>query len=252
VIERAFEVDGSPDIEVRIEAGRVEVHRGDPGRVNVSVDTKTPDFIVEQRGNSILVSSEQTMSWLSRSSAYVVIDTPEGSDLRVSVASADIRADVPLERVDLKTASGDIELESVETLEVKSASGDLQIERVGRALSFSSASGDLMVPGSVTGSISISTASGDVDIDDADGNVAISTASGDTRLRRFTGRSATFKSMSGSVDIGIPHRTEVSLDANLLSGSLRLPDPEPAQEAPERQTSIRAKLVSGDLIIERS
>jgi len=252
VIQKTFEVDGPPDIEVRIESGRVEVQRGEPGRVGVSVDTKTPDFIVEQRGNSILVSSEQTMSWLSRSSAYVVIDAPEGSDLRVSVASADIRADVPLERVDLKTASGDIELESAETLEAKSASGDLQIERVGRALSFSSASGDLLVPGAATGSISISTASGDIYIDHADGNVAVSTASGDTRLRRFTGRSAAFKSMSGSVDIGIPRRTEVSLDANLLSGKLRLPDPETTQEDPERQTSIRAKLVSGDLIIERA
>jgi DUF4097 and DUF4098 domain-containing protein YvlB len=252
VINETFEVDGPPDIEVRIESGRVEVHRGDPGTVKVAVDTKIPDFIVEQRGNSILVSSEQTMSWLSRSSAYVVIDTPEGSDLRLSVASADIRVDVPLERVDLKTASGDMELMSAETLEAKSASGDLQIERVGRALSFSSASGDLLVPGAVTGSIAVSTASGDIDIDDADGNVAISTASGDTRLRRFTGRSATFKSMSGSVDIGIPRRTEVSLDANLLSGKLRLPDPEPTLEPPERQTSIRAKLVSGDLLIERA
>ena len=251
MIQKNFEVDGPPDVEVRIESGRVEVHRAPRGSVNVSIDTKTPDFIVEQRGNSILVSSEQTMSWLSRSSTYVVIDLPEGSDLRVSVASADIRADVPLERVDLKTASGDIELESAATLEVKSASGDLQIERVGRALSFSSASGDLLVPGSVTGSVSISTASGDIDIDEANGNVAISTASGDTRLRRFTGRSATFKSMSGSVDIGIPRRTEVSLDANLLSGSLRLPDPEPTNEAPERRASIRAKLVSGDLVIDR-
>ncbi|HEX6302061.1 MAG TPA: DUF4097 family beta strand repeat-containing protein [Acidimicrobiia bacterium] len=251
MIEKTFEVDGPPDIEVRIESGRVEVHRGESGSVTVTVDTKTPDFIVEQRGNSILVSSEQTMSWLSRSSAYVVIQTPEGSDLRVSVASADIRADVALEKANLKTASGDIELESAETLEVKSASGDLQIERVGRALSFSSASGDLLVPGVVSGSITISTASGDIYIDDADGNVAISTASGDTRLRRFTGRSATFKSMSGSVDIGIPRRTEVSLDANLLSGKLRLPDSEPTQEDSERQTSIRAKLVSGDLIIER-
>lgn len=251
MIQETFEVDAPPEIEVRIGSGRVEVQRGEPGSVTVTVDTTIPDFIVEQRGNSILVSSEQTMSWLSRSSAYVVVETPEGSDLRVSVASADVRADVALDKADLKTASGDIELVSAETLEVKSASGDLQIERVGRALSFSSASGDLLVPGVVGGSIAIATASGDIFIDDADGNVAISTASGDTRLRRFRGRSATFKSMSGSVDIGIPRRTEVSLDANLLSGKLRLPDPEPTHEDPERQTSIRAKLVSGDLTIER-
>jgi DUF4097 and DUF4098 domain-containing protein YvlB len=251
VIQKSFDVDGPPDIEVRIESGRVEVRRAEPGVVDVSVDTNSPDFIVEQRGNSILVSSDQTMSLVSRGSAFVAIQTPEGSDLRVSVASADIRVDVALGKVEVKSASGDIELDNAETLEVKSASGDLRVNRVGRSLRFGSASGDLLVTGGVAGSVKVSTASGDTSINDADATVEVNSASGDTRLHRFTGRSATFKAMSGSVDIGIPRRTEVTLDANLLSGRLRLPDPEPSQDSPERQTSIRAKLVSGDLTIVR-
>jgi DUF4097 and DUF4098 domain-containing protein YvlB len=251
VIQKSFDVDGPPDIEVRIESGRVEVRRSESGIVDVSVDTGSPDFIVEQRGNSILVSSDQTRSWSSRGSAFVAIQTPEGSDLRVSVASADIRVDVALGKVELKSASGDMEIGNAETLEVKSASGDLRVDRVTRSLRFSSASGDLLVTGAVAGNVGISTASGDTNINDADATVEINTASGDTRLHRFTGRSANFKAMSGTVDIGIPRRTEVSLDANLLSGRLRLPDPEPTQGEAERQTSIRAKLVSGDLTIER-
>jgi DUF4097 and DUF4098 domain-containing protein YvlB len=251
VIQKSFDVDDPPDIEVRIESGRVEVRRSESGMVDVSVDTSAPDFIVEQRGNSILVSTEQTMSSLSRGAAFVAIQTPEGSDLRVNVASAEIRVDVALGKVELKSASGDMEIGNAETLEVKSASGDLRVGRVTRSLRFSSASGDLLVTDGVVGNVEISTASGDTNIKDADATVEVNTASGDTRLHRFTGRSATFKAMSGTVDIGIPRRTEVSLDANLLSGKLRLPDPEPSQGEPERQTSIRAKLVSGDLTIER-
>jgi predicted membrane protein len=58
--------------------------------------------------------------------------------------------------------------------------------------------------------------------------------------------------MSGTIDIGIPRRTEVSLDARLLSGKLRIPDPENSVEPAERQVSITAKLVSGDLRINRA
>ncbi|HUG31318.1 MAG TPA: DUF4097 family beta strand repeat-containing protein [Acidimicrobiia bacterium] len=251
MIEKTFSVDGSPDVEIRVESGRVEVRRGKPGTVNVTVDTKSPDFIVEQRGNSILVSSDKTTPWLSRGSAYVVVETPEGSDLRVAVASAPIRVDVPLGKVDLKTASGDIELTEAETLVVKTASGDLDVANIDHALRFTSASGDLRVRDHCRGSVVVSTASGDIYIEHCDATINVNTASGDSRIARFTGRSASLKGMSGSVTIGIPRQSEVSLDVNLLSGKLRLPDPEPRQGEPERQVSVQAKLVSGNLTIER-
>lgn len=251
MIHENFSVDGSPDIEVRLEAGRVEVHRGEPGTVDVTVDTKAADFIVEQRGNSILVSSDKTTPWLSRGSAYVVIRAPEGADLRVAVASAPVRVDLTLGKVDIKTASGDIELDRAESLVIKTASGDAEVARVEHALSFTSASGDLRVRESCHGSVAVSTASGDVYIEDTDASVTVNTASGDVRIGRYTGRGASFKAMSGSVDLGIPRRTEVSLDVNLLSGKLRLPKPESSQEEPERQVSVRAKLVSGNMTINR-
>jgi hypothetical protein len=51
VIHETFSVDGLPDLEVRIESGRLEVHEGAPGKVDVTVETRLPGFIVEQRGN---------------------------------------------------------------------------------------------------------------------------------------------------------------------------------------------------------
>lgn len=251
MISRTFTVDGSPDIEVRIESGRLELRPGDPGTVSVTVETRAPDFIVEQRGNSILVSSDKTTSWLSRGSAYVVIKAPEGSDLRVGVASAPVLADMALGKVDVKTASGDIELGSVESLAIKTASGDTDVKDVEHSLSFTSASGDLRVRGTCGGSVAASTASGDVYIADCHATITVNTASGDVDIKRFTGRSASFKGMSGDVDLAIPRRTEIDLDINLLSGRLRVPDPEPRTGDPERQMSIRAKLVSGDLTLKR-
>lgn len=251
MIHKTFEVEGSPDIEVRIESGKVEVHRGEPGKVDVEVDTKSPDFIVEQRGNSVLVSSDKTTSWLSRGSAYIVISAPEGSDLRVGVASAQIQADVPLGKVDVKTASGDIELDGAESLSVKTASGDTDVGSVEHSLAFTSASGDLRVRDTCRGNVAVSTASGDIHLNDCAASVTVNTASGDVTIARFTGRNGSFKGMSGEVELGIPRQTEVDLDVNLLSGKLRLPDPEPAQGEPERRVSLKAKLVSGDMVIQR-
>lgn len=248
MIHETFSIDGTPDLEIRVESGRVEVVEGTDGEVDVKVDTKSPGFIVEQRGNAILVSSDRNSSWLSRGSAYVVVEAPAGSDLRVSVASASVEAALPLGKVEIKTASGNIDLNSAETLVVKTASGDLDVERVSRALRYTTASGDLRAE-NVGGSLVVSTASGDVHVERSDATIEMNTASGDAYITRFEGRSANFKAMSGDIDLGIPTGTNVELDVTLLSGKLRLPETERTGRPPERQMSVRAKLVSGNFTI---
>lgn len=251
MIQETFTVEGSPDIDVRIESGRVEVDDGPPGIVEVIVDTNDPGFIVEQRGNSILVSSDSNRSRLSRGSSFVTIKTTPGSDLDVVVASAQIDCDVQLGKVAIKTASGDVTLDRATILSIKTASGDARLQGVEQALRFNSASGDLVVRDSCHGSVAVSTASGDVRIEDCDASLVINTVSGDVHVNRFSGRNGTFKAMSGGVDIGIPRSTSVDLDVNLLSGRLNLPEPSPEGREPERHMALAAKLVSGDLTISR-
>lgn len=251
MIQETFHVGGSPDVEVRIQSGRVDVGEGPADTVEVVVDTGDPGFIVEQRGNSILVSSDNNRTWLSRGSSFVTIKTPPGSDVDVTVASAQVDCDVPLGKVSIKTASGDVSLDRATSVAIKTASGDARIEGVDQSLRYSSASGDLLVDDSCHGSVAVSTASGDVRIEDCDATLVVNTASGDVDVSRFSGRSATFKTMSGTIDLGIPARTSVDLDVNLLSGRLNVPEPDPDQEPPERHLSITAKLVSGDLRIKR-
>jgi DUF4097 and DUF4098 domain-containing protein YvlB len=250
VIEQEFSVSGSPDIELRVQSGRIEVNEGDPGTVRVELKSSSPGYIVEQRGDTIVVSSERD-SWLSRGSAYVVVDAPASSNLTVSTASANIDCSVGLSRVSIKTASGDIDLTEVEVLAVKSASGDLDVETVHRSLVFSSASGDVRV-GQVDGTAAISTASGDVHIESCQGALEVSTSSGDTYISRFTGRQAGFKSMSGSIDLGIPPRTKIDLDVNLISGKLRLPEKRESSGPPEREMTVAARSVSGDVRLSRA
>lgn len=250
-IEREFEIDGLPEIDVRIQSGRVELVKREPGRVEVTVDTDDRDFVVEQRGDLIVVASDKNTSWLARGSAFVVITAPESSAAVIATASARVESQIPLGHVEVKTASGDVEIESAQAADIKTASGDARIGSTKKTLRFKSASGDLLVTESCEGTATFASASGDIHINQADATLDVNTVSGDVIIPRFGGQKAGLKSMSGNIRLGIPAGTKLDLDASLLSGKLHLPEPQEETTPTRRHMSIRAKLVSGDLLIDR-
>jgi DUF4097 and DUF4098 domain-containing protein YvlB len=250
-IEREFQLEGAPELDVRIQSGRVEIVGSEPGVVRVSVETSDPNFVVEQRGNYITVSSDRESSWLSRSSAIVYVEVPEGADATVATASAPVEISVPLRRLDIKTASGAIEAESAETADIRTASADVRIGSTGMVLRFKSASGDLFVTEGCHGTASVATASGDVHLKDVDASVDVNTVSGSVFFPRFTGAKASFKTMSGDIRLGIPPGTNIDLDVSALSGSLHLPESPAEKTETRRHMAVTAKLVSGDMRLDR-
>lgn len=251
MITEEFAYSGTPEIEVRIASGRVEITHGEPGTISVEVDTPNPDFVVEQRGNLVFIASERDSGWLSRGSDFVRVTMPPGGEARVTTASARVDCEPHMSRMDVKTASGDVEVESVEVISVKTASGDVGLGDISTSLRVNTASGDVFVRGECEGSLSCNTASGDLHIERCSGTIDVNAVSGDTYVRRFSGNQANFKSMSGSIELGIPEGTRVDLDVNTLSGKLRTPPKKESSVPVERHMSVRAKLVSGDLTIER-
>lgn len=250
-IERELQLEGTPELDIRIQSGRVEIVGSEPGVARVSVETSDPDFVVEQRGNLITVSSDRDSSWLSRSSAIVFIEVPQGADATIATASAPVEVHVPLRRLDIKTASGDIEAESAETADIRTASADARIGSIGMVLRFKSASGDLFVTAGCHGTASVATASGDVHLKDVDATVDVNTVSGNVFFPRFTGAKANLKTMSGDIRLGVLPGTNIDLDVSALSGSLYLPESPAQKTETQRHMSITAKLVSGDMRLDR-
>ena len=250
-IEREFTVEDLPELDVRIQSGRVEIVRGESGKVKVTVDADDRDFVVEQRGDLIVVSSEKSTSWLSRGSAFVVIEAPDRSDAVVTTASARVESQIPLGHVEIKTASGEVDIASADAADLKTASGDTRIGHTTKALRFKTASGDLFVTDRSEGTISLASASGDIHIAEVHDSLDLNTVSGDVFIPKFIVQKATVKSMSGDIRLGIPSGTNVDLDASLLSGSLHLPESPAKKVETQRYMTIRAKLVSGNLRIDR-
>ncbi len=249
MIKESFSVGANPDIDIRISSGRIEVKTGAPGTVHVEIETTDPSVKVEQRGDQIQVSSEKNSGFVSRGSSSVVVATPDGSDLAVGTAAANVECTAKLRDVEIKTASGDVEIEEAESINIKTASGDSRIRVARGDVKVSSASGDVRL-GEAKGKINFSSASGDLVVENGSGSLNASTASGDVEVKRFSGRRANLKSMSGSGDFGIPSGTKLELDATLLSGNLDIvPSKRDGRLSSGLQVSMKAKIVSGDLTV---
>lgn len=250
MISREFAVGVNPDIDVHIQSGRVEIRSGPAGVVKVDVETDNAGFVVEQHGDQIHIATKPNGGWSSRNSAYVVVEVPDDSDATIASASAKIEIEAPVRNLDMKTASGDIDVSFASSASIKTASGDVRIGVVKSDVKVSSASGDVNLEES-EGKVRFSSASGDLFIGASSGAINASTASGDVTVQRYSGRQLNVKSMSGEVEVGVPAGTRLDLDATLLSGELHLPEPGNSSESSSREMTIRVKLVSGDLRIDR-
>ncbi len=244
MIEHRFTVV-EPTLDIVIRSGEISVDTGEPGVVEVTVDTQDPTFEVRQRGDVIVASGER------RGRAYVRARVPAGTSVDLTSASGDIRVTAPVDRLEASTASGDIGFDSAVRLQVKTASGSVRGNRVEGEARCVTVSGDLTIA-RLHDRADLSTASGDIGIGNASGDTSCASLSGDIRIDRFDGPSLNAKSMSGGIRLGIPPRTRLDLDANSLSGRIRLPTPNPDPEPPEREVRLTARLVSGDLRVDRT
>jgi DUF4097 and DUF4098 domain-containing protein YvlB len=243
VIDREFNVEGRPVVRVSISSGRVSVEQGESGVVHLRVDSSNPRFEINQRLDTIEASGGGR--------TYATVRVPPLAEIEIESASGDIAVTTPVARLDASTASGNIDFQTVERLRVKTASGRIRGDRVDAEAQCVTASGSIKIT-QLMDRADISTRSGDVRLGECAGVVHCATLSGDVRIEQVTGPAAKFKSMSGDVKLGIPPRTRVELDAESMSGKVSLPEPTARPEPPERDITLKVRLVSGDLKIERA
>src|SRR5262249_31155898 len=108
----------------------------------------------------------------------VRVRCPEGSDLVLRTGSADLHTTGALGAVEVKTASGDVAVETAARLTVDAASGDVRARVVEGAAELRTASGDVSL-GHAHGMLSANLVSGDLLVDDASAGLSVTTVSGD-------------------------------------------------------------------------
>ena len=230
-----------------VDDARIElVRRGDVHEV--VVETK------EKRGFSISIGLTDIR--LDRPQLRLRITCPHGTALDVRTKSADLRARGDYGAVEVKTASGDVQVDQAQETQIKSASGDIRLGHVHGDLDAHTASGDVQAD-VVEGDVHAQLVSGDLAVRDAQASVTANTVSGDQRFEAVQEGRIDLKAISGDVTVGIRSGSRFYVDANTVSGDtsseFELGDA-PAEEVdPEAPlVEVFAKTVSGDVRIERA
>ena len=163
-------------------------------------------IVVELRGKKPLGITIQIgeLSFGIRRPARVRARVPHGAEVEIANASADTKIREARRELETKTASGDLmvrgEVEGNAT--IKTVSGDAILDRIYGSLAFTSVSGDVVVR--------------EVGRRDVEGK----SVSGDVRIESTReGRDRSVQSVSGDIEIGVQHGTNLDVDAGSVSGT---------------------------------
>lgn len=249
--QEQWPVGEHPSVEVNVPVGVVEVHVGDAGTIQVTLDSSSAaEFDISKTGDRVAVRHPSRWSIRGRS-CRVNVTVPAGTDVSVDVASADVRLSGRLGIVRIRTVSGGIETDGAARLEVSTASGDITGGSVEGDVSVSTVSGDCSLR-TVGGRVDATLTSGELRIDRCTGDVSVRSTSGSTRIGHCDGNEISVRTLSGDVRMGLPSGIRVEADISTLSGKASMPEPAAPTAGDRRPVRLKLKTVSGDIRIVRS
>jgi Putative adhesin len=253
MIEQTFHTALPLTLEVSIPSGDIDIETTDGEETHIVVDgdeRMLEHVEVRHEGDRVVVNlRDKSKVGFSFSLGSLVFGNgglrvqarlPHGAGVKVKTASADTEIKGRLLRLEVNGVSGDVRVrgEVAEDVNVRTVSGDVELERV---------SGDL----------SVQTVSGDARVGAVAGSVDTKSVSGDIRLETLTAGDARFSSVSGDIEIGIAAGSLLDVDAGSTSGDLAsevpLASEPPAGESAAAPTVIlRGRTVSGDVRVFRA
>jgi Putative adhesin len=227
-----FPTDGPVDLQLHILSGSVTVSATATQTATVTIVGSGPGARADTAATvafdqGTLSVSVPGGSWPGRhGSVDATVELPAGSSCDIDATSADVRCTGQLRAADIRTMSGDIEVEQVDALaELQAGSGDVDLGAAGEA--------------------KVQTSSGDVSIGMV-GDASIRTASGDVGIAAAAGRQVEVKCSSGDIGVGVAPGLGVYLDLSSVSGTVSS-ELEPAEGADDADMTLCCRSISGEV-----
>jgi hypothetical protein len=242
---------GPLDLDIRVQAGRVEITTAETAETSVEIDPldggEAAVAAIEAArqelrpvgdGHRLLIEvprRPRLFGW-NEPDVLVRIRCPFGTGVVAKTASADVELHGRSGAFSTKTASGDVTVET--------AAGDVDVK---------TASGDVSF-GSIAGRANVNTMSGDVVLDEVPGPVSAHTMSGDLRVERLASGIAELRTMSGDIVATVRPGATLWIDAGSMSGevSSELPVSDTAPASGATDIELRASSMSGDIDLRRA
>jgi DUF4097 and DUF4098 domain-containing protein YvlB len=253
--EHRFHTSGPIELDVRIPAGEIVVETvdGDEAVVTLEGSERTLERAVVDFDGTHLTVSLRNRGALGFTIEIGDISFGSGGSGRLNV-----RATVPhSSRATIDTAAADMKLRGrFGNVATKSASGDLVIDgTVDGDATVKTVSGDAKLQ-DVGGTLQAQSVSGDLSVRRVGGSLQAKSVSGDMRVESLREGEATLQSLSGDIHLGVAAGTNVDVDANSLSGDLSSDVPlgsDPSGVHGEGPTLVvRGNTVSGDFRLVRA
>jgi hypothetical protein len=267
-VNRVFQTPGALDLDVRLASGSIEIDSVDTHETEVELVARNDaarellelvQIELKERhdGHQLTVAEPERRGFglFSRGPEWKLrVQCPQRTRADIRTRSADVSTHGLLAGLELKSASGDAEIDRVDgPIRIQSASGDVELDVAGGSLEVSTASGDLEV-GRALGSVRAQLVSGDVHIREAHAHLESRTVSGDQRVEAIAAGPVSLQSVSGDLSVGVVPGRTLWMDVHSISGDTTS-ELEVSGDAPSGSADVlelRAKSVSGDIHITRA
>jgi hypothetical protein len=187
------------------------------------------------------VDGAVTVAAVRGGSSGVEIVCATGTDVAVGTASGHIELLGWLGEVHVSSRSGKIKVESAERVDVRTASGSIEVGFCETSCRIVAKSARVRVR--KAGSLEVSAMSGRVEVDDVD-DACVRTMSGVTRLGTGAIGRVEVRTLSGAIEIAVPHGRRPATHLRSLSGRVRC-EPEPGHDG-----EIIVKSTSGTIDVK--
>jgi DUF4097 and DUF4098 domain-containing protein YvlB len=275
--DRNYAVAGPIRLELTNASGDVDITGSADGKVHVHGEVRASGFgsessqkrldetvsnpPIEQRGDTIRIGKD--MSRMRNVSIAYTIQVPRDTEISATVASGAQTIRGVRGPVKVQAASGSIRVEKIERdAQLSTASGSISASDIGSEVRVKSASGTVTVSNTrgdvivdaVAGVIRVSRPGGRIEADTATGEVEIDGAASDVKAHAASGRVSVrgnpgadsyweLKTISGTVQLGVPASANLHLSAEAVSGEIRTDIPIVIEE--QGKHSLRAHMGSG-------
>lgn len=275
--DRTFTVSGPIRLELVNASGDVTIRGSSTTKVHVHGDVRSSGIgfdspknrldemlanpPIEQRGDTIRIGKD--VSRVRNVNVRYEIEVPVETEISTSVASGTQTIEGVRGPVKVEAASGSIHVRNVEReTQLSTLSGSIDAENIGDELRANSASGSVTVSNikgdvrinALSGATKITHAEGRIDADSASGSVDVVGATRDVKAHAASGRidvqgtpSATsywdLRTVSGTVQLGVPSSSNFHLSAEAISGEIRTDVPIVIEE--QGKHSLRARMGTG-------
>lgn len=174
--------------------------------------------MTSRENSDTLIVDADPASRIGRASFDIRITAPPNSSVRVQSQSAEVLVRGQADRLDIRSASGDVIADSVAgAARLQTASGSIRVQAAGGDLSAKSASGDVEV-GIVGGTADVQSTSGNIRVREPAADVNARTVSGDVRIGDVARGRTEVSSVSGDVEIGVHTGSLAAVNLTTLSG----------------------------------